>query len=49
MKIRVEVASLVANGAMNTIMLKWREFTFLVQVEREGEYAFQAAQKAALA
>jgi hypothetical protein len=37
MKIGVELASLVANGATNTIALKWREYTFLVQVGREGE------------
>jgi hypothetical protein len=37
MNIGVELASSVANGAMNKIALKWKEFTFLVQVGREGE------------
>jgi hypothetical protein len=49
MIIGVEVASSAANGAMNTIALYWREIIFLVQVRREGEEAFQAAQKSALA
>jgi hypothetical protein len=49
MNIGVELAALVINGAMNTIALKWKKFTFLMQVGKEGEYAFQSAQKAALA
>jgi hypothetical protein len=37
MNIGVELALSMINGAMNTIVLKWKEFLFLVQVGREGE------------
>jgi hypothetical protein len=37
MNIEVKLALSVANDVINKIALKWREFTFLVQVGRERE------------
>jgi hypothetical protein len=37
MNIGVKLELSVINDAMNTIALKWKELTFLVQVGREGE------------